>query len=58
MDALTLPDDPVTLVRRLDPAAIRRRLDDLEGERGALLVLLRAALRVRRDAPAEEGRHA
>jgi hypothetical protein len=47
----TPPDDPVTLVRRLDPAALRRRLTDLDNERAALLVLLRAALHAKPDAP-------
>jgi len=47
--------DPVELVRRLDAGVIRSRLDDLDRERAALLVLLRAARRARRDdAHAEE----
>lgn len=60
MDAATLPDDPVALVRRLDPAAIRRRLADLDNERAALRVLLRAALNAKPDAPlnAPSGREA
>jgi hypothetical protein len=50
MDATPhLLTDPVTLVRQLDPAAIRGRLGAIDRERAALLVLLRAALRVRRD---------
>jgi hypothetical protein len=44
--------DPAELVRQLDPDAIRRRLDQLDREREALLVLLRAALRA---APARAG---
>jgi hypothetical protein len=48
--------DPVLLVNSLDPDAIRERLDALDRERGALMVLLRAALRVRKEpAPAREG---
>jgi hypothetical protein len=41
--------DPVALVRQLDIAAIRNRLDDLTRERAALLVLLRAAQRAQRE---------
>jgi hypothetical protein len=41
--------DPVELVRQLDIAAIRSRLDDLTRERAALLVLLRAAQRAQRE---------
>lgn len=37
--------DPVKLVNQLDAEAIRNRIDDLNHEREALLVLLRAALR-------------
>jgi hypothetical protein len=43
MDATHSITDPVALVRDLDAEAIRRRLDDLDRERSALLVLLRAA---------------
>jgi hypothetical protein len=50
----TLPDDPVELVRRLDPAVIRRRLQEMEEERAALLVLLRAAMRARPNAPLDD----
>jgi hypothetical protein len=60
MDAMpSLPTDPVTLVRQLDADAIRNRLDDLDRERAALMVLLRAAQRAQRsEAPAQhaEGR--
>ena len=35
---------PVELLRTLDANEIRRRLSDLDAERRALLVLLRAAL--------------
>jgi hypothetical protein len=45
----SLPPDPVELVRQLDASAIRQRLDALDRERAALLVLLRAAQRVRND---------
>ncbi|VTU02452.1 unnamed protein product [Gemmataceae bacterium] len=51
MDATTRPQTPKTdaveLVRQLDAGAIRARLDEIENERQALLVLLRAALRRR-----------
>jgi hypothetical protein len=50
MSITALPNDPVALVRQLDAAAIRSRLEDLDRERAALLVLLRAAQRVERDA--------
>jgi hypothetical protein len=46
MDAAhLLAADPVRLVRQLDPEVIRNRLHDIDRERSALLVLLRAALR-------------
>jgi hypothetical protein len=49
MDATTsLPADPLTLVRQLDADTIRNRLDDLDRERAALMVLLRAAQRTHR----------
>jgi hypothetical protein len=48
------PTDPVALVRQLDPAAIRARLEDLSRERAALLVLLRAAQRAHPDRPARQ----
>jgi hypothetical protein len=52
MDAKhSLPTDPVELVRQLDAGAIRQRLNDLDRERAALLVLLRAAQRARSDTP-------
>lgn len=47
MDTSTVPTDPVTLVRQLDPEAIRERLNTLDRERQALLVLLRAANRAK-----------
>jgi hypothetical protein len=37
--------DSVELVRRLDPDELRKRIADLDEERQALVVLLRAALR-------------
>jgi hypothetical protein len=54
-----LPPDPIELVRQLDAATIRHRLDTLDRERAALLVLLRAAQRASRDdpAPAKEVTH-
>jgi len=39
--------DPVELVRQLDPVTLSTRLDQIDRERQALLVLLRAARRVR-----------
>ncbi len=42
MDATNpFPADPVELVRQLDPEVIRNRLEELDRERNALLVLLR-----------------
>jgi hypothetical protein len=41
------PTDPVILVRQLNADDIRNRLDALDRERKALLVLLRAAQRAR-----------
>ncbi len=41
--------DPVALVNSLDADAIRERLDAISREQEALRVLLRAALRVRKD---------
>src|SRR4051812_37870967 len=49
----TLLTDPVRLVRQLDAGVIRARLDALDEERQALLVLLRAAQRIHRDTDAE-----
>lgn len=46
--AKPLPTDPLALVRQLDAEAIRNRIDDLDRERQALLVLLRAAQRAER----------
>ncbi|MBP3957791.1 hypothetical protein J8F10_21270 [Gemmata sp. G18] len=43
--------DPVTLIRDLDADTIRDRLEAIEHERRALLVLLRAALRAKRCMP-------
>lgn len=49
MDATkSLPADPIMLVNQLDAEAIRNRIDDLDRERDALLVLLRAAQRAKR----------
>jgi hypothetical protein len=60
MDAAIEPlTDPVTLVRQLDATALRKRIDDLDHERAALLILLRAAQRAHRDSIAaqhKEGR--
>lgn len=47
----TLPADPVTLVRQLDAELIRTRIQDMDRERDALLVLLRAAQRAERPKP-------
>ena len=42
--------DPIAMVRQLDAKTIRQRLDDLDRERDALKVLLRAALRAEKPA--------
>jgi hypothetical protein len=54
MTTANLPD-PIELLDRLDPGALRRRLDELDGERRAVLTLLRAARarERRRPAPAD-----
>jgi len=52
------PTDPVELVRRLDAEVIRSRLEELDREREALKVLLRAALRADCDVNAPRGRGA
>ena len=55
MAATTTPEiDPIELVRQLDPDAIRQRIDVIDRERAALMVLLRAAKRVRRDNESRE----
>lgn len=41
------PIDPVELVRQLDPVTLSTRLDQIDREREALLVLLRAARRAK-----------
>lgn len=49
MDAThTPPPDPIAIVQQLDAAALRERIDALDRERKALLVLLRAAQRMER----------
>ena len=48
MDANISTIDPVALVRSLDPKVISQRLDELDREREALRVLMRAALRAER----------
>ncbi len=48
--------DPLKLVRQLDAEVIRLRIADLDRERDALLVLLRAAQRATRDKTAKEVR--
>jgi hypothetical protein len=40
----TLTADPAALVGRLDAATIRARIDQLDADRRALVVLLRAAM--------------
>ena len=47
MDAIRTLNDPTELVRQLDARLIRERIDALDRERQALMVLLRAALRAR-----------
>jgi hypothetical protein len=56
----TASTDPAALVRQLDPDSIRERIDAIDRERKALLVLLRAARRAQADrlAPRKEDRHA
>ncbi|WP_162671712.1 hypothetical protein [Gemmata massiliana] len=44
MDAAT-PSDPLSLIRELDVEALESRIDQLDRERQALLILLRAARR-------------
>jgi hypothetical protein len=44
--------DPSELLDSLDPAALRRRLDELDGERRAVVTLLRAASARERARPA------
>jgi hypothetical protein len=43
--------DPLAIVRQLDAAAIRERIQTLDRERDALMVLLRAAIRAERPQP-------
>lgn len=47
--AAMLKLDPAAIVRGLDPATIRQRIDALNNERAALLVLLRAAMLLKPD---------
>jgi hypothetical protein len=49
---MKVPDDAFSIVKRLDPEAIARRLDELDREQAALRVLARAA----RAARATDGR--
>lgn len=46
METPQSPTDPLAVVRSLDAEAIRTRIDELDAERQALLVLLRAAQRI------------
>ena len=58
MDATNpTPTDPATLISQLDPKSIRERIDAINRERKALLILLRAAARVHGDRQAEPGGH-
>ncbi|AWM37101.1 hypothetical protein GobsT_49800 [Gemmata obscuriglobus] len=43
--------DPSRLIRELDVPALRARLEELDRERAALLVLVRAALRATKPDP-------
>jgi hypothetical protein len=52
--AKRLPDDPLSLIHQLNSRTIRERLDALDRERGALLVLLRAAQRAEREPSVRE----
>jgi hypothetical protein len=54
--AATLPPDPVALIRQIEPNRIRQRLRELDAERQALLILLRAALAASRSEREEVGR--
>jgi hypothetical protein len=47
--------DATSLVKQLDMAAIRLRLDEIEAERKALVVLLRAAQAKERRKPKQGG---
>ena len=59
MDATQTPlIDPVSLVRQLDAGVIRERIETLDRERQALLVLLRAAQRNERERQREEAARA
>jgi hypothetical protein len=49
METQSLPTSAAALIKRLNAPEIRERLDSLERERKALLVLLRAALRAQQD---------
>jgi hypothetical protein len=49
MDATIPTTDPAALLRQLDPDTIRERIDALDRERAALMVLLRAAMRAHPD---------
>jgi hypothetical protein len=48
--------DPVELIRQLDPDVIRNRIEELDRERDALLVLLRSAQRKKPDSRAKPPR--
>jgi hypothetical protein len=49
MSTATVPiPDPTAVVEALDPQAIRAKLEDLDRQRSAWLILLRAALARRR----------
>jgi hypothetical protein len=60
MTATSTPStDPIDIVRQLDAETIRARIDTLDRERQALMVLLRAAQRMQLDtAPDSEDHHA
>jgi hypothetical protein len=50
--------DPLSVIEKLDPAALRQQIADLDRQRAALAILLRAAYaRGRKDRPgaAEKG---
>jgi hypothetical protein len=56
MDATGTPlTDPIALVQHLDAESIRDRIETLDRQRQALLVLLRAALRIRPEPRTKEG---
>jgi hypothetical protein len=50
-----IPTDPIAIIQQLHSATIRERIESLDRERQALMVLLRAAQRMERDKREKEG---